>query len=274
MAANSSIEKIAFIVGAGAVENAWQPILKLFEDALGHKIDADGANCRFARLVYLMRFYATGTSPDAKKYLKGLSEEVLNMKAEIANALIFAEQNGQIKARKELKDILYKFIFAPMHKSVLITTNWDTVIDNAINILGETNHPKSGSDIESIHFHGSVNEPHTLYLPSEVVKEPYRSDKDDKELGSLHGTVWQTLEQCTKTILYGLSIDPLDAELSQTLAAGWSSPNLKEVIIINPDHKKVSQRVKLLLDERYPAKITGYSPSNLNEKYEYQQTSH
>lgn len=269
MAAESSIEKIAFIVGAGAVENAWQPILKLFEDDLGYKIDADGANCRFARLVYLMRFYATGTFPDAPKLLKGLSEEVLNMKTEIADALISAEKNGQIRARKELKEILYKFIFSPIHKSVLISTNWDTVIDNAINVYGESNHPQSGSDIESLHFHGNVKEPHSLYLPSEVVREPYRSDKDDMELGTLHGTTWMTIEHCTKTILYGLSIDPLDAELSQTLAAGWSSPNLKEVIIINPEHKKVSQRVKLLLSEKYPARISGYSPSNLNEKFEY-----
>ena len=269
MTVKPKIEKIAFIVGAGAVENAWLPILDLFEKDLGYKIDADAANCSFARLVYLMRFYATGTFPDAKTHLKAILNDVSEMKSEIATALILAEKNGQIKARKELKDILYKFVFSTVHQSVLITTNWDTVIDNAINVLGETNHPKSGSDIQSLHFHGSVATPHKLYLPSEVVREPYSSDKDDTEIGTVHGTVWQTIEQCTKTILYGLSIDPLDAELSQTLAAGWSSPNLTEVIIINPDHKKVAQRVKLLLDKRYPAKVTGYSPTNLNDRHDY-----
>jgi hypothetical protein len=263
------MEKIAFVVGAGAVENAWQPILRLFEDSLGYKIDPDGANCYFARQVYLMRFYATGTFPDAKKYSNQILSDVHEMKKEIAGALSQAELAGEIKARKELKDILYKFVFSTLNQSVLITTNWDTVIDNAINTYGETNHPKSGSDIQSLHFHGSVTDPELLYLPSEVVKEPYRRDDYDIKLGRLHGTVWQTLEKATKVILYGLSIDPLDAELSQTLAAGWSSPNIKEIIIINPDHKKVAQRVKLLVDARYPAKITGYSPSDLNIKVEY-----
>jgi len=263
------MDKIAFIVGAGAVENAWQPILDLFESSLGYKLDADGANCFFARQVYLMRFYATGTFPDAKKYLDQILADVNEQKKEIADALKAAEVKGLIKPRKELRSILYKFVFSSTNQSILITTNWDTVIDKAINVHGETNHPKIGSDIQSLHFHGSVDTPELLYLPSEVVKEPYRSDDQDRELGTLHGTVWRTLEQATKVILYGLSIDPLDAELSQTLAAGWSSPNIREIIIINPDHKKVAQRVKLLLDPRYPAKIIGYSPSDLDTKFEY-----
>ena len=266
---NSNIERVAFIVGAGAVENAWLPILELFEKDFGYKIDPDAANCYFARLVYLMRYYSTSTSPSAKEYLKMMLDEVSELKTDISKALIQAEKKGLIRARKELKEILYKFIFSTVHQSVLITTNWDTVIENSINVFGESNYPKSGSDIQALYFHGSVKEPHTLYLPSEVVTEQYRSEKDDRELGNLHGSVWQTIEQCTKTILYGLSIDPLDAELSQTLASGWSSPNLKEIIIINPDHKKVAQRVKLLLDLRYPAKVVGYSPTYLNEKYEY-----
>lgn len=269
MTIKSEAEKIAFVVGAGAVENAWAPVLTVFENILGHKIDADGANSFFARLVYLMRFYATGTFPNAKEYSQSFTTQVNEIKSQICEALSLAEKNKQIKARKELKDILNKFVFSNVNQAVLITTNWDTVIDNTINELGESNHPKSGSDIQSLHIHGSIKSPNGLYWPSEVVREPYRTSEEDMEMGSLHGTVWRAIEECHRTILYGLSLDPLDAELLQTLAAGWSSPNLKEIIIINPEHKKISQRVRLLLDERYPAKISGYSPSDLANRYEY-----
>jgi hypothetical protein len=265
----SDFDKIAFIVGAGAVENAWLPILETIKNTCGYEVDSDGANCFLTRLVYLMRFYASSTSSDVKAHYQTMTENVNELKKEISEALFAAQKNKQLKARKEFKNILYKFIFSNTHKSVLITTNWDTVIDNAINELGESNNPVQGSKIESLHIHGSINSPNGLYLPSEVVREPYRSEKDDMAMGSLHGTIWRTIEDCNKTVLYGLSLDPLDAELSQTLAAGWSSPNLKEIIIINPEHKKISQRVKLLLDQRYPAKIYGYSPTNLNEKHEY-----
>ena len=263
------MEKIALVVGTGAVENGWLPILTTLGKHSGYIIDPDGANCYFARLVYLMRFYATGKFPEAKENSLIFTEVVNKIKSEISEALLFAEKNNQIKARKELKDILYRFVFSTENQSVFITTNWDTVIDNAINEFGESNHPKSGSNIQSFHLHGSIKSPNSLYLPSEVVREPYRTQNEDTGMGSFHGTVWRAIEESNKTILYGLSLDPLDAELSQTLASGWSSCNLREIMIINPDHKKVAQRVRLLMDSRFPAKIIGYCPSNLKDKYEY-----
>ena len=261
--------KIALIVGAGAVENAWQPILNAFEKDTGNKIDADGANCYFARLVYLMRFYATGTFPNAKEMSLGINSDVEKVKSKIAKVLQTAQHENKIKARKEFIDILYKFIFSTYNESVLITTNWDTVIDNELNKIAKSNNPDFDGKIESLHIHGSIESPNSLYLPSEIVREPYRSSEDDSAMGTLHGRTWSAIEECNRAILYGLSIDPLDAELSQTLAAGFSSPNLREIIIINPSHQKVSQRVKLLIDERYPVKIFGYSPSNLSEKIDY-----
>jgi hypothetical protein len=262
-------DKIAFVVGAGAVENAWQPVVNVLRDHAKQDLDSNGANFFFARLIYLMRFYATGTFAGAEKATQKHIEYVNTLKIDIANALREAEISKKIKTRKEFKEILYRFVFSDVHTSVLITANWDTVIDNVINELGESNYPHEGSNIESFHIHGSINSPNTIYLPSEVVREPYRTKKEDSEMGTSHGILWRALEDCTKTILYGLSLDPLDAELCQILAAGWSSPNLKEIHIINPNHLCVAKRVKLLLDSRYPAKILGYMPNNLTQPVEY-----
>lgn len=265
----SEIHKIAFVVGAGAVENAWQPIIEIIKAASGIKVNADGANSYLARLVYLMRFYSTGTFPDAEKQSETVIGKVNTFKVKISEALRNAQTIKQIKSRQELKDILNRFVFSETNKSVLISTNWDTVIDTAINEIGESNHPRQGSYIETFHIHGSIKSPSSLYLPSEIVREPYRTKDDDTSMGTIHGTAWRTIEECTKTILYGLSLDPLDAELSQTLAVGWSSPNLREIVIINPEHEKVAHRVKLLLDTRYPAEVTGYSPDNLKTMHKY-----
>jgi hypothetical protein len=210
MTTNTDSRKIAFIVGSGAVENAWKPILNVIDKDSGYKTDADGANCYFARLVYLMRFYATGTFPGAKEKSLSLIRDFNRFKSEISKALITSEEEKQIFARRELKDILYKFVFSRVNKTVLITTNWDMVIDNAINVLGESNYPKSNSDIQSLHIHGSIKTPNGMYLPSEVVREPYRTKEDDIAMGSLHGTAWRALEEANITILYGLSVDPLE----------------------------------------------------------------
>ena len=77
------------------------------------------------------------------------------------------------------------------------------------------------------------------------------------------------LRNANRSVLYGISLDPLDAELNQTLASGWLSANMKEIIIVNPQHDKVAKRVKLLLEKIHPIKVVGYHPDNLNEEIAY-----
>jgi len=262
-------ENIALIAGAGAVENAWTPVVDLLNKSFPEITDSDSANCFFARFIYLLRFYATGTFPGADKMLEEMLNDFKEMKTEIAKELIKAQKNGIIKPRVELENVLHEFIFSTNNKSIFFTSNWDTVLDNYINSIGECSTPSIGSDIPTYHIHGCVNTPEDFYFPSEIVMEPYRNINDNNRMGRNHGSMWQTLENCNKAIIYGLSLDPLDAELSQTLAAGFSSPNIKEIIVINPSYEKVCKRVKLLLDPRYPAKVLGCNPSNLKKIYEY-----
>ncbi|WP_409415732.1 hypothetical protein [Flavobacterium sp. PS2] len=49
---------IVIIVGAGAVENAWNPVINAIKTFTDLTVDADGANGFFARLIYLLRFYS------------------------------------------------------------------------------------------------------------------------------------------------------------------------------------------------------------------------
>jgi len=78
-----------------------------------------------------------------------------------------------------------------------------------------------------------------------------------------HGRVWKNLEVANRVILYGLAIDPLDAELGQTLAAGWSNSNLEEVFIVNPHHSVVAHRVNLLLGNRRDVRVIGLNAETL-----------
>ena len=81
-----------------------------------------------------------------------------------------------------------------------------------------------------------------------------------------------TLENCkgvNKAILYGVSLDPLDAELSQILNSGWNTNSIKEVIIINPDHSIIASRVKLILEADRKIKLYGYHPKRLDVRYDY-----
>lgn len=74
----------AFIIGAGAVENAWQPVIDALQPLFAYPMDGDAAYCVLARMVYLMRFYSTGTFPGVDTKTKEVLETVIATKNEIA----------------------------------------------------------------------------------------------------------------------------------------------------------------------------------------------
>lgn len=103
-------------------------------------------------------------------------------------------------------------------------------------------------------------------MPSETTQENYRTDEENKKFGFNHFTTMNFLNEATQIILYGLSLDPLDAELSQVLNTCFGvNRELKEIVIINPDYNRVRNRVKLLLP-RSDIKIICYAPENLEEE--------
>lgn len=122
-------------------------------------------------------------------------------------------------------------------------------------------------DIESakvFHIHGSIEAHKHLYLPSETSMENYRSDAENYKLGYDHFTTFRFISEVNVIILYGISLDPLDAELNLLLNGTFStSKTIREVIIVNPSYQVVRKRVKLLLFARTGIKVRCFDLKNL-----------
>lgn len=123
--------------------------------------------------------------------------------------------------------------------------------------------------IKALYIHGSIKDYKTLYLPSEIVNENYRPQEEVIILHELHHIAFRTIEEADTLIIYGLSLDPLDAELNQIVCVGISSKTLKKIIVINPSFEKVCNRLKILLDIRYPMELVGIHPSNLKNETKF-----
>ena len=180
-----------------------------------------------------------------------------------------AQEAGEIKARSILQKIVDKFTNKEFDKIAVVSANWDNVIDTAINKLYRWGKPDRTRNIDCYHIHGTINDSRLLYLPSETTMETYRTKTEEHIFGNYHSNFMSLLQNTNKTLLYGISLDPLDAELNVSLASGWQSTNNEEIIIINPEHSKVAARVKLLSEAKAPVKITGYDPCDLSKGITY-----
>ncbi|UEG48544.1 hypothetical protein LK994_07830 [Ferruginibacter lapsinanis] len=264
---DNEYEKVCLITGAGAIENAWKPIIRILEPEYKFVFDIDSSNFFLSLLVYQLRTIAFDDSPNSKQHLELMLRDYHLIKSELCRSLIFAEKHKEIFIRKQFFSVLDKFIFQKHIKSVQITTNWDTVVDNAVNYYGHSTEGGIVGRLETFHLHGSVQNSKTLYLPSEITREPYRSKEESVQMLKNHSSVLNAVSECNRTILYGISLDPLDAELAQILSLGWDSINTKEIVVINPDYKKVAKRIRLLLnDEERNIKVTAYLPDDLENE--------
>jgi len=95
-----------------------------------------------------------------------------------------------------------------------VTTNWDFSTQE---FLEGQDHDRSAS-VDFLHGTYSVG----LYLPGEVVDEPYRgADNGSEFVTSAYGTVHK-LRDASRLIVWGLAVSPLDAELGFLLQAAGS----------------------------------------------------
>ena len=94
--------------------------------------------------------------------------------------------------------------------------------------------------------------------------ENYRSDAENDKLGYSHFATYHFLSEANSIILYGISLDPLDAELGLLLNGAFSqSKTISEIIVINPCCQKIRKRVKILLFPRTDIIIRCFKPENL-----------
>lgn len=262
----NNFPNIALIYGAGAVENAWNPVLRALNGYLDFPLSPDGANLYLARLVYLLRWNASLNNEHGRAELSKYIDFLNIAKIKIAQELRLSQKKGEIRHRPALENLLWKFII-PTHEGILfVSTNWDTVIESQIKkILIKDFKLK----MNTVHIHGSTENANRMYLPSELVREPYRKKSDEVWLGQQHGKTWRALENCRKVIIYGLSLDPLDAELGMVLAAGLCNPMLNEILIVDPNHSMVAHRVNVLLDPRREIAVKGINCITMEEEADY-----
>src|SRR5690606_15557784 len=122
--------KIAILTGAGAVQNAWEPVLSCFRPINGAETDSDTANFLFAKSICALRLYSK--SPKGTAQLNEERDMVNIMKEIVCLSLKNAQQTGMLKPREEFESILNTFVLAnPDSLFGFVSTNWDTVIDDA-----------------------------------------------------------------------------------------------------------------------------------------------
>lgn len=249
-------ERIALLIGTGSVENAWNPVLKAFKEVTGLQTTPDGANFIFAKWIYILRFYSTIKDPNAPMYLKIQQQNVYLLKKAVAKNLHKAKVRNEINARPALKKILQKYVVLKEKSFGIITTNWDTTVDDIVR--EEIKRIGIHSLNPVFHIHGYTGDFQNLYLPSEMTDETYRSREESFKIGVNHSKAIEFLEKSNHMIIYGLSLDPLDAELAQILTAACYSEHLKEITIINLDVEKIKimERVRLMLFPREGVKVT------------------
>ena len=252
---NNSEAVTTLITGAGAVENAWEPISKTIKGRENVDVNSDVANQYLTLRVYLMKLHQHEKEKDSEK-LNAIIDDFSNFKEAIAESLRNAQSNGELCIRPEFIDILEEFL--PSNQwFVHINTNWDSVVDSAIQKTIEL-------PLKTIHIHGEVRKHSTLYLPSEVFFEPYRNEKEIEELKRVHQNAARCINSSKRIILYGISMDPMDAEL-QMLFSFSIAESLEEIIIINlkNEHAKIAARIRMLIPPKCNARISAYDPGNL-----------
>lgn len=252
------------IVGAGAVSNAWQPVIAaLKREGFTDIVTADAANFALARLVYVARIAQfDGDSTDIGKARSHVREKLLSVKRSISEALHHAEAHAELQVRPEFENVMRTFALRQGTRVAVVTTNWDGTVERASRQVW--------NDVPFYYLHGSAQKPECLYLPTEVVEEPYRLPGESDELKTVRGSLSRAIDQATRLVLYGIGISALDAELGQILASGLYDSSVREIIVVNPRYVDVAERVATLLrdgEQSAHASIMCYAPSELTRPW-------
>ena len=238
------MENIALIVGAGAVENSWKPIIRALQPLNNNlELDRDSANSMLSGIIHTMRYF----SHKEKIHSANIDKEASiynSIRKLICNEIEKSIITQELKVRPELENILRKYVIELKGKILVVNTNWDDTIEKYINNYKPSNDFEFESQIIGMHIHGKYTDYKTLYLPSEISHEKYRSAEEVNHFSQINAETLVLLEKCNIAIIYGLSLDPMDAELTQIISMGLDNDNLKEVIIIDPCPDIVSNRIK------------------------------
>ncbi|MCW7475579.1 AbiH family protein [Leptospira levettii] len=237
-------KKIAMITGAGSEPDSWLPVERALKKNYDNIPSCD-LNLPFANLIYQLRWLKKYSSifnnfknPKRAFKLKNLLEKRLNLydnlKKDICEEIQESCLNQELKLNNFL-DVIIKDHLG--NNSIVLTTNWDKLLEK-----------KLGAYIH--HIHGSIDNFDSLYLPTEVIEENYRKPHFQR---NITGQTMHLLENIDKLIIYGLSLSPLDIELSFILSDTFTEDSpLKEINIFDKKNNIdiVEQRLKFILKKK------------------------
>ncbi len=239
-----------FLVGAGSQQNSWDPVYAAIEDAQGIRIrDPESANFFFSLTILHRRMVRwtleqveRGLPTKVKRSREELEEQVRGwrdghrrLKERISERLAEAVLNDSIPPHPRF---LRELTDPKWGRSYVITTNWDRTLQRYVKPT-------------VLHLHGSTENPHTLFLPNEMIEESYRDDEEREAIKDMVAFGWQAIGASPNLCLYGLSLSALDAALGQIISAGLSEHVRPEraltVHIFNcaDQLNRVEQRVRL-----------------------------
>lgn len=168
---------------------------------------------------------------------KKVVEEYGGVVTGVARVLQEAETSGEIALRASFAESIAKeSVPAPV---AVVTTNWDTLLDA---------HFKDRFPV--MHLHGSVLDSSIMLLPSEIVMEVYRADSLQRIMMKRHRRILDQFESAKKVIIYGLSLDPLDAELNLIVGDSLRGDNPdrktgpKEIVVIDRNPDEIEARLR------------------------------
>ncbi|MEO6327805.1 MAG: hypothetical protein ABIO55_02685 [Ginsengibacter sp.] len=248
------MEKV-LITGSGAVQNAWDPIIEVIQPPhLDSPINSYQANSLLALLVYNVRLHGSSQNID----IQNRSKEILqDTRPRIASCIKEYQHVGKLPPQREFGFLVEKLIFNQKpHESFKfyhITTNWDTVIHKFL--------IQFYSQIKTLYLHGSIDDPRTLYLPTEVCVEVYRDKEENAKLTESRDAICSILPDCDELYIYGLSISPLDAELFQILSFCLNQAKIKKILVIDNKCLDVIKQLKIILQR--PIDIKGVKPEDI-----------
>jgi hypothetical protein len=225
------------LVGAGAVEGAWAPVLRALRTTIspGLPDDPDVGNLQMARLVHLLRFAQARNTEVLPNLLTGLKD----LRSAIANEIRGATVRRELRARPNFVETMVS-LRERIPALRVITTNWDFSVDEALASLAPP--------LDVLHLHGSIDAPDYLYLPTEISVDAYHSEEEVYQHARALRLGIGAVSGATELIIYGLSLSPLDAELCQLLWLGLEGRAKLEAIRVfdlQPDF--VARRIEAIL---------------------------
>ena len=237
-----------FLVGTGCESGAWQPITQAISrvdsKAPVEPGNADHANFWMAKLIALRRAtYAAEKKLGAAVKVHAESQHRA-LRQEICSSLLAAQTAGSLTLRESFVRVFGRDEWGT--SKTILSTNWDSILEETLKV-------------PVVHIHGSTSDWESLYLPTDYAFDPTHSRTTQQRMFKEQDEAIRTLWRAHRVCIFGLSLDPLDAELALIVATGLMHAEfLQEVRICNLQREegKLRSRLALLTTPEIAARIT------------------